>query len=250
MGYTIDIIKNSFIATQNHATTAWRPVLIITEAVAGGDNDTTLPVGTLTLTGNVPTAVTTNKNLTTLPNGALTLTGHASIATVTQKNVSALPLGTLALSGNNPSAANTNKHISALPSIALGLTGHTPTAATTQRHVSTIPAAMLTLTRHAPGAVVTQKHIPALPVGILTLTGYAPISIYAEDIDNLLEIIRSTDEIEPLAASEYNQIIHGEALPQFESVEILALTGTKQTTTRSAKPTTSIRASRRNFNIH
>ena len=54
-GYNDPDVKNSFIATQNHATTAWRPVLIITEAIPPADDpliqSPTTPMGIKMLGG-------------------------------------------------------------------------------------------------------------------------------------------------------------------------------------------------------
>lgn len=109
------------------------------EVAAGGNNTLAAPLGTLTLTGLVPTF--TQGNSLTAPLGTLTLTGL--VPTITQGNSVTAPLGTLTLTGLVPTFTQPINLTAVLGTMTL--TGLVPTFDQGGNQSITAPLGTLTL---------------------------------------------------------------------------------------------------------
>jgi len=156
-----------------------------------------VPVGALTLTGEIPTVVTPTDIEIPVGVGSLTLTGQ--VPTVVQTFSIDVPVGSLILTGQTPTLQI--GVVIAVPVGSLTLTGFAPLviqtfsvlpgtgtlvltglAATVERtHIRDPPVGSLVLTGFIPSVDITQS-IP-VPVGSLTLTGQAPTAIQTFSID-------------------------------------------------------------------
>jgi len=129
-----------------------------------------VPLGTLTLTGQIPTVSVSNNQTVSVPLGSLTLTGNAP--TVLTPVSIAVPAGALTLTGQIPTVVTTNNQTVNVPSSALTLTGLTPTVLSGT--TISVPLATLTLTGLEPTIGLTQNVLIDVPAGQLTLTAFAP----------------------------------------------------------------------------
>jgi hypothetical protein len=144
---------------------------IPTVNVTSDEDHIALPdTGTLVVTGEIPTATTTDNHVIAVPVGTLTLTGLAPVVVVSQTASPAL--GTLVLTGEIPTLVQTDNHIRAPPLGALDLTGQVPVALSGDDHVAQPGTGTLVVTGLAPTA--EESHVISIPVGSLALTGQAP----------------------------------------------------------------------------
>lgn len=132
-----------------------------------------VPVGSLILTGFVPTPVETGDTTINVPVGSLALAG----STVTLDESIPIPLATLALTAFVPSAVVST--IVNVPVGALNLTGLVPSSKETT-NVS-IPLGSLVLTGLIPAAL--ENEIINIPVASLVLTGFAITVLEGENIN-------------------------------------------------------------------
>jgi hypothetical protein len=135
---------------------------------AGGvtNNPLTAPLGTLTLTGLVPTI--TQGNSTTAPLGTLTLTGL--VPTLTQGHSVTAPLGTATLTGLVPTFSQPVALTAVLGTVTL--TGLVPTL--TQGNSQTAPLGTATLTGLVPTFSQSSGNELTAVLGTITLTGLVP----------------------------------------------------------------------------
>ncbi len=136
------------------------------EVAAGSNNTMAAPLGTLTLTGLVPT-ITQNVSLTAVL-GTITLTGL--VPAITHGNSLTAVLGTLTLTGLVPTVAQGNGMTAPLGTLTL--TGLVPTV--TQGNTLAGVLGTLTLTGLAPTFDQTGPNIITAPLGVLTLNGLVP----------------------------------------------------------------------------
>lgn len=179
----------------NRVTEGYPPTVTITPV--SGDTVISVPLGTLTLTGQAPTVVT-NVGVA-IPAGTLTLTGFAP--TVTTNTVVAVPAGTLTLTGLAPTVV-TNRTV-AVPAGTLTLTGLAPTVVTNV--AVSVPAGALTLTGYAPTVVADGSQVVQVPAGTLTLTGFAP------DVIATANVVVSPD-VAGLTLTGYAPTVIGESV--------------------------------------
>ncbi|MGI9541923.1 MAG: hypothetical protein ACR2MX_01615 [Cyclobacteriaceae bacterium] len=98
---------------------------IMEPPVAGGVT-VDVPVGALTLNGQVPTIIATDDQTVQIPVGALNLNGFAPTATLTDNQLVNIPTGVLNLNGFAPFIDLGDQTVQ-IPSGALNLTGFAPT---------------------------------------------------------------------------------------------------------------------------
>jgi hypothetical protein len=97
------------------------------ESVAAGGNTIAVPLGTLTLTGQVPTIVQSANNVIAVPLGTLTLTGQTPTVVQSANQIVNVPLGTLTLTGQTPTIIQTANNVIAVPLATLVMAGLAPT---------------------------------------------------------------------------------------------------------------------------
>lgn len=134
-----------------------------------------VPKASLTLTTQTPGATSTesSSDSCSLPAASLTLTAQTPSATLAPLTCE-LPTSNLSLIANTPGATKTENFSSQLPTASLTLTANNPSATTTEHISSAIPSASLTLTPNAPQNTVPNNQYAAIPVANLTLTPQAP----------------------------------------------------------------------------
>lgn len=132
-----------------------------------------IPVGSLVLTGFVPTPVETGDTTINIPVGSLALTSFA----VTIDELIPIPLATLTLTSFVPLALEST--VVNVPVGALNLTGLVPSVK--ESTDISIPLSSLALTGLAPVAV--ENEIINIPVASLALTGFAPTVLEGVNID-------------------------------------------------------------------
>ena len=145
------------------------------------DANTTIavPTGSLSLSGEAPTAVTTGGvDHTADPDvGALSLTGQAPTVVTTNNLVVSPGTGSLTVTGISPTIdVTTGADVTETPGTgALDITGYVPDVVLTAHHIRGPPTGELTLTGYIP----TPTFVVGIPIdkGSLTLTGYAPVVI-------------------------------------------------------------------------
>lgn len=138
-----------------------------TLSISGGSLAIVVPVGALTLEGQVPTVSVAIAGAIAVPVGSLTLTGNnLSIAFIDP------PPGALVLNGLAPTVAigGAGNTTIAVPAGALTLAGQLPTLQRT--YLASPPAGALTLNGLAP--TLKTDVARAVPVGALALAGQAP----------------------------------------------------------------------------
>lgn len=135
-------------------------------AGGGGGNTIAVPAGSLTLSAQTPTVVTTANNQIAVPLATLTLAAQTPIVIATANQIIAVPAGSLTLTGFAPSVLN--GVTIAVPAGALTLTGLAPTVLSTANNVINVPLAALALTGFAPvviGDPVVASSNPGAPAG-------------------------------------------------------------------------------------
>lgn len=145
--------------------------LLFTEASAGGVT-VNVPLGTLALSGKVPTVTATANQSIAVPLGTLTLSGK--VPTVLTPVAIAVPAGSLSLTAQTPTVAITANQNIAVPAGALSITGFAPTVVTSGSVTINVPSGTLSLTAQTPTVQATANQSIAVPAGTLTLTGLAP----------------------------------------------------------------------------
>lgn len=140
---------------------------------AGGGTTVSVPAGSLTLSGKVPTVIATANQTVAVPAGSLALTGLAP--TVLTPVTVAVPAGSLSLTTQTPIVTATANQNIAVPAGSLTLTAQTPTVVTSGSQVVDVPAGSLTLTGYAPTVIATANVTVSVPTGNLVLTANAPL---------------------------------------------------------------------------
>jgi len=142
------------------------------EGVAGEDVTEEPDAGSVSLTGETPTAQTTAHHWIDVDAGSLSLTGETPAILVSK--IVAPDIDSLVLTGVLPTLDQTAHHIRAPPLGALTLTGATPNTIT--GNLTAPSAGSLSLTGYAPSAAVSDNHTAEPDTGSLTLTGYLETS--------------------------------------------------------------------------
>lgn len=138
--------------------------------VAGGVT-VNIPVGALSLTGQIPT-IDASANLSVdVPVGALNLTGQAPTVVAGGDITVSIPLGSLDLTGQAPTALAPS--VVDIPLGALSLSAFAPTVDITDNQDINIPVGALSLLGFAPVAALGPLTVD-VPVGALSLTGFIP----------------------------------------------------------------------------
>lgn len=149
-----------------------RRIFIPDAPAASGGTTVAIPAGALSLTGQIPTVVTTANQTIAVPAGALALNGQTP--TVLTPQTIAVPAGALSLTGLAPTVfADASQYIQ-VPAGALSLTGQTPTVVATANQTITVPAGALSLTGQIPTVVASNNKTIAVPAGALSLTALLP----------------------------------------------------------------------------
>lgn len=117
-------------------------------AGGGGGNTIAVPAGSLTLSAQTPTVITTANNQIAVPLATLTLAAQTPTVIATANQLIAVPAGSLALNAFAPSVLN--GVTIAVPAGALTLTGLTPMVLSTANIVIDVPFASLSMTAFAP----------------------------------------------------------------------------------------------------
>lgn len=151
----------------------------------GGGVTTSVPVASLTLTGQVPIVATTGNVDIAVPSTSLSIVGFAP--TVDNPYNIDVPLGTLTLAGLAPTVDLTDNVDLPIPVASLTLTGLAPTV--DNPYSIDVPAAFLTLSGQAPTVNLTGDQAIAVPLASLSLVGLAPA------VDNPLGIDIPTSSI-------------------------------------------------------
>jgi hypothetical protein len=147
---------------------------LVPTVTATANNAIAVPAGTMTLSGKVPTVTATANNAIAVPLATLTLTGNVPTVTATQGNFIAVPAGSLTLNGQVPTVTATQGNFLAIPAGSLTLTGLAPTVQNGANNQIAVPAGSLTLNGLVPTVTATANNLISVPLGTLTLTGIAP----------------------------------------------------------------------------
>jgi len=149
---------------------------IIGFALAPASSNVTIsvPAGSLTLSGQVPTVTASANQTVSVPAGSLSLTGQVPTVTASNNQTVAVPAGSLALTGQVPTIAVSANQQVAVPAGSLSLTAQVPTVATTANQSVSVPAGSLALSAFAPTVAISGNQSVAVPAGALSLTGFAP----------------------------------------------------------------------------
>lgn len=147
---------------------------LATFGLPASGNTISVPAGSLTLTGFVPTVSATANQTVAVPAGSLSLTGFAPTVTAADNKTVAVPAGALSLTGFAPTVTATANQSVAVPAGALTLTGFAPTVSSAANQTVGVPAGALSLTGFAPTVSQTANQTVAVDAGTLTLTGYPP----------------------------------------------------------------------------
>ena len=150
------------------------------EIAAAASNISNLATGTITLTDNVPDAVTTEHHIANLATGTITLTANVPTATASDFQQSDLPTTTITLTANAPQAITTELNVSDLATATITLTANVPSAVTTEHRTSELATATITLTANAPDAVTTEHRTSDLATATISLTTNAPQAVVTE----------------------------------------------------------------------
>jgi hypothetical protein len=149
--------------------------------VVTDNNTSSLPLGSIAVTGNNPTISTTEKNSVALGAGSIALTGNAPTFSTTENHSVSLPLVTLGLLGLEPVISVSGGNSVAIPSASLSLSGNAPTASTTERNAVDVPASSISISGNAPTLSVTENNIVGIPSSSLSLSGFAPVITRTEN---------------------------------------------------------------------
>lgn len=160
------------VTAHNNHNSGWAAVLYALRPAAGGGVTVSVPAGSLSLTGQVPTVTTTANQTISVPAGALTLTAQAP--TVLTPVTVAVPTGALSLTGQIPTVQVSANITVNVPAGSLALTGQVPTVTATANQTIDVPAGALTLTGFAPAVITNGSIVIDVPSGSLSITGYAP----------------------------------------------------------------------------
>lgn len=146
---------------------AWATAAATFVAAGGGSGNTiAVPAGSLTLSAQTPTIVTTANNQIAVPLATLTLAAQTPTVIATANQLIAVPTGSLTLTGFAPTIVN--GVTIAVPAGALTLTGLAPTVLSTANMVINVPLGTLALTGFAPivtGDPIVASSNPASPAG-------------------------------------------------------------------------------------
>jgi len=145
--------------------------IALKQASAGGVS-VSVPAGSLSLSGQVPTvSVTANRSIA-VPLGTLSLSGQ--VPTVLTPQSVAVPAGTLTLTSLVPTVQTTTNQLVSIPLGSLTLSGPVPTVNVSDNQSISVPLGTLSLTGQIPLVQTSGNQSVAVPAGSLTLTGLAP----------------------------------------------------------------------------
>jgi hypothetical protein len=141
----------------------------------------TVPVGSLTLTGQVPTVTATDNQSVTVPVGSITFSGLApSIAINPYYPVEWVvkpSAGSLVATGYAPtwsSAAAGSSFSVTVPAGSLSITGQAPVVTAGDNQLVTVPAGSITITGQVPVWSASDNQTVTVPVGAIAFSGLAP----------------------------------------------------------------------------
>ncbi len=157
-------------------------IVELPSAAGGSSNTSNLPLGTLALTGLIPSFSTPDNNQSDLPLGTLALTGLVPQFTTGEANTASIPLGALALSGLAPNFTAGNSHVVDIPVGALALTGLAPTIESTELNTSNFPLGTLALSGQVPTFLSGASNQSSIPLGTLSLDGVVPQFITTDPV--------------------------------------------------------------------
>ncbi len=170
-GHASDFINGAWTVTTASAVSEHprivnpAPVFYSFPAAVAGGVTVTVPLGSLAITGQVP-SISTGAQVSA-PAGTLTIQGYVPAI---QTGVSvAVPAGSLAITGQVPSIS-TGVSV-AVPAGTLTITGQVPVI-TAGGVIANVPAGSLAITGQVP--TVSTGVSVAVPAGALTIQGYVP----------------------------------------------------------------------------
>lgn len=149
------------------------PQLYSVPAAVTGGTTVNVPVGSITLSGQTPTVVTTDNKIVEIPVGAINLTGLAPSAEI-DVNIT-VPVGSLSLTGLAPTVATSADQTVEVPVGSISLNGFSPTVNATNNIDVEIPAGSISLAGQIPTVVATDDKTVEVPTGSISLTGQVPI---------------------------------------------------------------------------
>lgn len=141
---------------------------------ASGSVTANLPLGTIAVTGKVPTVTATAHKTSNLPLGTIAVTGQTPTITASDHKTTDLPLGTIAVAGQTPTVTATANKTADLPLGTISVTAQPLTVDTTAHKTSDLPLATITVQGIAPSVTAGANVDVDLPLGTITVAAQTP----------------------------------------------------------------------------